>query len=97
MKKHEPGIVLRLFGPTSIIPTVARPSSTDSPIRLTSVTMLAAATSASCRRPIGVVPACASCPVSVTSYQRCACAPCTTPIVFAAPSRIGPCSMCAST
>ena len=44
--------------------------------------MRAAATSASLRSVIGVGPAWASCPVTVTSYQRCPWAPVTTPMVL---------------
>ena len=49
-------------------------------MRLTASIMRAAPTSASRRRGIGVGPACASWPVTVTSYQRWPCAPVTTPI-----------------
>src|SRR3954447_26329682 len=49
-------------------------------MRLTASIMRAAATSASRRFFIGVGPACASWPVTVTSYQRCPCAAVTTPI-----------------
>ena len=66
------------------------------PIRLTRSIMRAAPTSASRRRDIGVGPACASCPFTVTSNQRWPCEPVTTPIVVPSASRIGPCSICAS-
>ena len=63
---------------------------------LTSATMRAAPKSASRRRSIGVGPAWASCPLTLTSYQRWPWAPLTTPITFSSASRIGPCSMWAS-
>ena len=56
----------------------------------------AALSSASRRTCIGVVPAWASCPLTVTSYQRMACTPVTTPMSLSSASRIGPCSMCSS-
>src|SRR5579885_3443903 len=43
-------------------------------MRLTASIIRAAPTSASRRRGIGVGPACASCPVTVISYQRWPCA-----------------------
>ncbi|CPN88164.1 Uncharacterised protein [Bordetella pertussis] len=45
---------------------------------------------------MGVGPACASMPVTVTSYQRKPSEPVTTPMTLSSASRMGPCSICAS-
>ena len=96
-EETRPGIVFREFGETSIMPTVEHAFGWCArPMRFTASTMRAAPTSASRRRRIGVGPAWASIPVTVTSYQRWPWAPVTTPTVFFSASRIGPCSMCAS-
>src|SRR6516162_3786222 len=96
VKNTSPGMTLRLLGRLSIKPTVPTASGTSRAIAPMRSTIWAAPTSASLRSRIGIAPACASCPVIVTSYQRTPCAPCTMPIIRSSRSRIGPCSMCSS-
>ena len=96
-KNTDPGMTFREFGETAIVPTVARASGAASVAMPWSVsTSRAAPTSASLRRSIGVVPACDSIPVTVTSNQRMPWTPRTTPMVLPSASRIGPCSIWAS-
>ena len=81
MKNTSPGTTLGEPGFASSRPTV--PTASDAACSATALiasTMRAAPSSASCRRGIGVVPAWVSCPVTVTSYQRMACTPVTTPM-----------------
>ncbi len=65
-------------------------------MRSSSSAIRALANSASLRYGIGVVPAWAATPVTVTSSQRIAWPPVTTPMVVPLASSTGPCSMCAS-
>ena len=97
MKNTSPGTTLREFGRFSISPTVpTAPAHALRPIASTASISRAAPSSAFLRRCIGVAPVCASWPVSVTSYQRIACTPVTTPMSLPSASRIGPCSICSS-
>ncbi|KAG1166733.1 hypothetical protein G6F35_018023 [Rhizopus arrhizus] len=90
-------MTLREFGNTSIQPTVPRASGAcASAISFTASTRSDAASKASRRNGMGVGPACASTPVSTTSYQRWPRAAVTTPITVSAASSTGPCSICAS-
>ncbi len=97
LKRTRPGITLRELGNSSIVPTVLRAWGLRSTaMRLTSMTSSLAASSASRRSSMGVGPACASMPCTVTSYQRWPSAAVTTPITRWLFSSTGPCSICAS-
>ena len=59
--------------------------------------MAAATYPGSRRRRMGVVPACADCPVTVSSVHEMPCTPVTAPMTTPSSSSTGPCSMCSST
>ena len=92
-----PGITLVVFGETIMRPTVAtvRPG-TALTASLIATVNFAAASIASCRWSMGVVPAWFAKPVTVTSDQRSPTMPSTTPIWSPAFSSSPPCSMCSS-
>lgn len=90
-----PGTTLREHSQMLSCPVVARPP-VSLAILSASIRMRAASVRASRRMFIGIVPACASRPVIVRSYQRIACTPVMTPMSIFSRSRTGPCSMCSS-
>ena len=88
MKNTSPGMTFGEPGLTSMRPTVPTAFACSRAARRPPSISSAAPSSASCRRGIGVVPAWLSWPVTVTSYQRIACTPVTTPMSLPSASRI---------
>jgi hypothetical protein len=94
VNRTRPGTVFGEFGVTSKRPTVNRTVSALSySSSCKAVTMRTAAIKASLRMRRGVVPACASSPVTSTRNQRNPWMPETMPIVCCVASRSGPCSI----
>ena len=97
VKWAPPGTTLREFGCTWISPTVAtRPPPILAGMPRTATIISAAATSASARPSIGVVPTWLAVPSTCTSYQCRHTMPRGTPMVLPSRSRRGPCSTCSS-
>src|SRR5262245_23947780 len=91
-------VVFGEFGATSICPTVKRTLSVSSSIsRSSAAIMPTAAEKASRRLCRGVVPAWAAWPRTSMVNQRRPWMPVTAPMMFCVASRIGPCSIWAST
>jgi predicted permease len=92
-----PGMTFGAPGTARIRPTVPtwRPGALVT-TRFTMSMNRAAASIASCRWPIGVVPAWFAKPVTVTFHQRMPTMPSTMPIVVRSASSTPPCSMCSS-
>lgn len=92
--------MLRLAGSAFSTPTVARPRSPPSPTAVSAMSsseaISAAAAIIASRRPAMGLPAWASSPSTVISYQIWASARSTTPMVRPASSRRLPCSMWSS-